>query len=246
MKKIFVLCIVVVAIMALSATSAFAYKVDTINFNDARHGSYAATTNACKACHDVHGGSTQYGTGIGPALYRWDTVAAGCNYCHLGVASATTTKVYTLGTPVAEHTIGAAVVYDSTDDSGIDLSLPIDALDCFDCHNAAPHGAGAAYPGATGTALISDATVNGFCARCHDLNDNAVTSHPLAAADTVTSWVGATMCTSCHTSGVTDGFPHQDGADYAFLGVATVTETAQDAKCITCHISGTLGVGLTY
>lgn len=246
MKKIMFLCIIVVAILAISATSAFAYKVDTINYNDARHGGYAATTNACKACHDVHGGSTNFGTGVASMLYRWDTASAGCTACHQGVAPLTTTVVYGVAAPVAEHTIGAAVVYDSTDDSGIDLSLPVDSLDCFDCHNAAPHGAGAGYPGASGTALITEATVNAFCARCHDKNDDVATSHPLAAFDSTTSWVSATSCTSCHTSAAADGFPHQDALDYAFLGVSTVTETAQDEKCIVCHISGISGVGLTY
>lgn len=248
MKKILFICIIVVAIMAISATSAFAYKVDTINYNNARHSGYATTTNACKACHDVHGGSTNLGTGVASMLYRWDTASAGCTACHQGAAPLTTTVVYGLVGAVAEHTIGAAAVLDSTDDTGISTTAPA-TLDCFDCHNAAPHGAGAGYPGATGTSLITEATVNAFCLRCHDKNDDVATSHPVGALgtfDSTTSWASSTNCTSCHTSAAGDGFPHQDAADYAFLGVAGVTEIAQDAKCITCHISGAAGVGLTY
>lgn len=267
MKKTIFIVLVVIAMLAMGATSAFAagYKVDTgwsvgADGDPAtlRHSGYATTTNACKACHDVHGAGTITALGAPTAtpsanlkLYRWDTSSDGCNACHLGTSALSAVQVYTVATALttAEHTLGVGVIPDSAADAGLALDgVNTTVLDCFDCHDAAPHGAGS-----TADLIKADLTtvagVNAYCGtRCHDLNDGDVTSHSLkpAPVDGVHAFVVADSCYKCHTSAGSAGFPHQDVDDYAFLGSATLADSALDAKCVSCHISGGSGVGLTY
>jgi len=253
-KTMFVLALAIV-IVAMSTTAAFAaYKVDVVDYDQAViHGGYGAATTACKACHDVHGG--QEGSD-GTPLFRWASAQAGCNACHTTGSALTTHVVYeTAGTIVAEHSIGASAVYDATDNADL-MRDTVANLGCLDCHDAGPHAAGEAttfFNGdADGGALIlaSWGSVTGYCAGCHDLNDDALTSHPLdGTADGVRAFVASDDCTDCHDSTAGSGFPH-DGANYAFLGAdgGTTADVYPDAVCIACHINGTatVGVGITY
>ncbi|MBE0476958.1 MAG: hypothetical protein IBX62_07680, partial [Coriobacteriia bacterium] len=102
-------------------------------YTDTAHSGYAATSNSCMYCHDIHQ-NTNY------KLFIADTATDGCMVCHYGVGAAAT-AVYNNAAPNAEHRVDASTfIPDATTDAPIQAIAPADRLDCLECHDAAPHG----------------------------------------------------------------------------------------------------------
>jgi predicted CXXCH cytochrome family protein len=208
---------------------------------DTVHSGYATTTNACKVCHDIHGNANY-------KLFIANDVATGCSTCHISVTAAPT--VYT---ETDVHRINVATtIPDGSTDTPLALTGDADELECLDCHNAAPHGAGAG----TGYALITESDNNSFCIRCHDENDGRVTAgvrasnntHVMIADGGAYTEFGATVaddcdagatsanCVNCHVDNV--DFPHS--GEYKLLTTGSAA-LALDAECRLCH-GATVGV----
>lgn len=252
MKRMSIIVVLALMVLAVGASLAQAAYVDSSNADPttALHAGYGAATNACQACHDVHGGDQS----TDAPLWRWATKQAGCEFCHLGAGAASGTEVYNLLAGVqAEHTIGGPVtIPDTVAGDTLSLGLVNTDLDCFDCHDGGVHGHDA---GAWGS-LITDYSDNWalYCGGgCHSGNDDVDnggggdSTHPIAAATGVTAFVATNVdeCRDCHITIAADGFPHQS-TEWMFLGVDGDPD-ALDAVCLGCHDDGAgSGVGQTY
>lgn len=244
------------------------------------HGNYTTATNKCSFCHAVHNAGTDYN-----GLNVWkltrtngDNEAMGaCKYCHVsGSVSVKLPYNYTGGAAAparARHSIDgtATVIPDSTVPGQLGAN---GYLDCLDCHNAAPHGAGNVYK-LTKDVGASSSMFTPICKRCHDKNfvdENDPwdkQSHPMVeSTDGMTrpdraaagrQVVGAGWdtrdCKRCHANGGSAGlgsFPHISRAA-RFLQSSAGDLTADgsggqlDVICLQCHRFGAgEGVGLTY
>ncbi|MDO8847561.1 MAG: cytochrome c3 family protein [Coriobacteriia bacterium] len=247
MKRMILVAVLALAMLATMSGVAFAGNTEGVagisqwDGVDTVHSGYAATTNACKVCHDVHGNANY-------KLFIDNNVSTGCSTCHVTLTAAP--NVYTGATDA--HVIGGALATlpDSSNTAGM---LGADAvLGCLDCHNAAPHGAGAG----TGYALVTEDDDNDFCLRCHDENDGRLTlgviadtnTHVMVAvgdsyirngditADDADAGVTSENCINCHVD-VTD-FPHS--GEYKLLTAGSAAD-ALDAECRLCH-GATVGV----
>jgi len=168
------------------------------------HGGYTATSNKCKICHALHGpddGAFHLIRNARPEITFW----GGCEQCHFQGSSFTVKYVYTFESFLGEHTIGAEVIPDSTNQlpeiafqpglavqpdqeirdlegRNADHYVTYDVLRCMHCHS--PHGNQVMGGGKIlrqdparngGTAQ----TVTDFCADCHDRNALPNVAHPL-------------------------------------------------------------------
>lgn len=215
------------------------------------HGSYATTTNQCKGCHAVHAATGTY------KLLRGSSLATACNYCHANTSGLITDKFVYEGGTGASHAIGVATIPDATSNTPIGSNL-----DCKDCHNAAPHGAGVAANGKlTSTTNPGGAGSVAFCGNCHDKNTDIVLntdSHIITAAtdfvrnSLTVAWSNTQYCTSCHKAngeGLPADFPHSSNSTRFLKSGALSTGLAN--VCVDCHTSGGSyssgdGVGRTF
>lgn len=192
---------------------------------DSPHSGYLQTTNKCKVCHAVHEAENASNTLNGEKLLR-STVAAACDYCHVGGPFGSSLQVY--GSNPAwygasagrEHNIGSTftTIPDSADPAGQatanDYAIA-GGLRCLSCHSV--HGAYTMpgrfvlktnpNPSKPGSAT----TQTEFCTDCH--SNNRVTVKDLGGVnDQVSHYmgvvIGATVasaasseCRSCHTGG---------------------------------------------
>lgn len=250
MKKTMIVVVLAVAMLATMSGIAYAgYATPDPNVDEqwAAHSGFAATTNYCKQCHDVHGGVMN--TDNTP-LWRYGTVTDVCYYCHVGGAAMSGDQVYGDTTFEAEHTIGATNVPDAAVAGPTHAGLGSDdKLGCFDCHDAAPHGAGATSSGwGSGGALITTTKSFGtaYCGGCHDLNDGGAlggggsdTTHPIVSSvtDATVAFGASQGCISCHDSTLANGFPHQTNGYAMLQDTALLTGGIYplDDICMTCH-----------
>ena len=156
-KKIALLVLAVVAIVALATAPAFAEGYNTPTeytrangYFSGPHGGYTTTTNKCADCHSTH-----YATGSF-MLLRANSREAACDYCHGGGGGSTVNimmdNAYKTMTSDFDYADGVAVV-DGSSGNGTGHTLgyagnaPADikpaysqpkGLACFDCHS--PHG----------------------------------------------------------------------------------------------------------
>lgn len=251
MKKMIIVTILALAMLFSMAASAYATGAGEGTFATAVelgdvanvHGTYAATTNACKVCHDVHGNANA-------KLFIAAVASDGCILCHdaLGLGAAVYQGVGTTA-HLADETItiipdGTGGVFDGN-------------LGCMDCHSAAPHGA---FEGTYGKLSTVDGTETDFCASCHLPNDGRVAgvnpTHIMVAQDLVTythALTGATSatCASCHTNfDGTDNADYPHEGNYKLLNQNVSSGTDLDDSCRPCHVDSTLnaeaGVGYDY
>lgn len=247
-KTVFVLVLAMVMILAMGSV-AHAATIEGINgisewvTSDSIHQGYASSVNACKVCHDVHENPNA-------KLFITDNMNDGCGLCHTG--GTTGVQVYT-GTE--RHTRGAMLIPDSggTNGPADDLTANISSggLICIDCHDAAPHGAGAPDPFIV--ALSTESTsMTDFCLKCHEVNDGRLVggqrtdklTHVMAGLGATYTEFGSTTtshadvgansstCANCHTNGTQTDFPHS--GNYKLL-VDGSTAKGLDVECRMCH-----------
>jgi len=160
-KKLFVVALAVVAIMALAVAPAFAEGYNTADeaytvgggFFTGPHGGYTTTTNKCADCHSTHYASGSY------MLLRANSREAACDYCHGGGGGSSTNimmdNVYKDADDVtlADGIVNTSVVTTDSAVLGTGHTLGYtgiapadiypaytaeDGFACFDCHS--PHG----------------------------------------------------------------------------------------------------------
>lgn len=232
------------------------------------HGGYLTSTNLCSFCHAVHNAGTD---GDGTGVYKLtrsstSTILGACNYCHYTGGIATKKPYDTSGygaQPVrAEHRInGSATIV--PDASNTTVALNDGVLDCFDCHNAAPHGAGEVYR-LTKDVGAGVGNVTPICKRCHTKNYTTsfdAVSHPMVTAGqyrggrtVVDPGIITSQCTNCHANVADKGlFPHTSNAARFLDTSAGDLNTAGtggslDVICLNCHKwnAGGSGVGVTF
>ncbi len=236
MKKLLIIAAIVVAIVAMTGTVAMAGQGSSgyntvVGATVSIHGSYADTGNECEVCHAVHGATGTY------KLLRNNSAASACNACHVGASALTAAKVYTFTSGVlAEHVIGASSVPDNGNGTSVS------SLACMDCHDAAPHGAGANASGKLSTAAYTGSE-QAFCAGCHEANNAGTDTHVFdSSADNVRAFAASGDCNDCHND--TAGFPHE--TQTLRFRAGTTSTDGVDAICLDCHDNGTSGVGRTY
>ena len=156
-RRILVLALIAVAILALTAAPALAegYNDPTeytraTGYEAGPHGGYNSTTNKCNDCHSTHYASGSY------VLLRANSREAACDFCHVGGGGSSINiqmdNTYNTAAAVAG---GADAVVDTGNDRGAGVGhtlgysggAPVDinpaysdsaGLACFDCHT--PHG----------------------------------------------------------------------------------------------------------
>ena len=159
-KKLFVVVLAVVAIMALAVAPAFAEGYNTADeaytsgggYFSGPHGGYTTTTNKCADCHSTHYASGSY------MLLRANSREAACDYCHGGgggstvnimmdneylAASADLTNgivnLSAVDTDTAALGTGHTLGYTGYAPADIEPAFTADqGFACFDCHS--PHG----------------------------------------------------------------------------------------------------------
>jgi hypothetical protein len=261
-RTLFVFGLVAILVLAMASVAVAsgynAYDSGTM-YTKNPHGGYTATSNKCKTCHAVHKAiASSY------KLLQNTSQATACDFCHIGAGAHTAKVVYAGTTPTTApngHTIG---VTGAIPDNAAATSI---TTACSSCHTV--HGANAILFASNPTKILKDTPLAGgtnvadtstayataygtrtaFCAACHDQNDDANISHPLAAQDGVTSFANAQKCLDCHDSVAT---PHGAATGYALLTGKDATQTASSAAlddvCRACHLNSgsTSGVGVTF
>lgn len=234
------------------------------------HGGYSSTSSICSFCHAVHNAGID---GNGGGVYKLTRssngqVSGACNYCHEsgGIASKQPYSTAAFGAePVrAQHRLGVAtIVPDSTIPTTVSIGLD-SMLDCKDCHNAAPHGAGEV----AGTKLFKDAGYTtsdetAVCVRCHNKNYVQVFnggSHAMTTSvDGGLAYRGVKVvifdtlstrkCVGCHGNLGTGMFPHISSASRFLMSAAGDLNGmggSLDAVCLTCHGFSGRQVGVDY
>lgn len=169
-KKILVLAVITVALIALTAAPAFA---EAQGYNDSGdytrangyfsgpHGGYTTTTNKCAVCHSTHYAEGSF------MLLRANSREAACDYCHGGGGGSTINiqmdNAYKDMTANFDYADGVVDLATDPDGYGTGHTLgytgeaPTDikpayqstqGLACFDCHS--PHGNSARMIGVIG------------------------------------------------------------------------------------------------
>lgn len=223
------------------------------------HGGYATTTNLCSFCHAVHNAGIDGNGGGAYKLTRSSNgqVLGACYYCHES-GGLVTKQPYSTASfdsePVrAEHRLGIATeVPDSTIPTTVSIGLD-SKLDCVDCHNAAPHGAGETADSKLFKDAVAVGNVTPVCVRCHNKNFVEIfngASHVMTVSPdgglayrgvtVVGGGVSSTRCVSCHSNLGKGMFPHISSAA-RFLKTAAGDLNASgssgslDAVCMECH-----------
>ena len=158
MRRAFVIALLAIAIVVLTATSAFAegYNNPTgpgdytraTGYFSGPHGGYTTTTNKCQDCHSTHYAFGSY------KLLRANTQEAACDFCHGGGGGSTINiqmdnayhdGAYDMGTSSAVST--TTMGFGTGHTLGYEGNAPADikpaysdpqGFACFDCHS--PHG----------------------------------------------------------------------------------------------------------
>ncbi len=125
-RRILVLALIAVAILALTAAPALAegYNDPTeytraTGYESGPHGGYNSTTNKCNDCHSTHYASGSY------VLLRANSREAACDFCHVGGGGSSINiqmdNTYDTAAAVAG---GADAVVDTGNDRGTGVATP--------------------------------------------------------------------------------------------------------------------------
>jgi hypothetical protein len=241
------------------------------------HAGYLSSTNKCEVCHSPHQagvfGDTDYTSY--KLLYGSTDAAAGatdaCSYCHVS-GSLGIIDVYN---PSGAYTIRGGHEMESTTDIPDSMwGVGAETFDCSDCHSV--HSANALdfgpspgnyeyilktnpswgtsqAPTASTATTDSAKSKTGFCAACHDMNDDFdynLDSHVMTdpvSPQVADAAANSEYCYGCHAaprvSGSADAMPSwpHDSDSIVLLGAqssSTTTMTDQtdmDDHCLSCH-----------
>jgi predicted CXXCH cytochrome family protein len=259
MKRFYLITMLAVAALSLSALPALAYdELDPPTgkgCNDCHgieegetsptvaptrtgpHGGYTTGTSKCATCHSVHGAASALK--LLPALTIRDT----CNSCHdgtggKGVYGALEARGLT---PGASHSIEETNVIPGGNLDGTPRTQTFSALNglltCSDCHS--PHGNQTVAPFTGDRARVSDP--EDFVSVSTTATDRLLRQRPTGAETTATVY-GSSWCGTCHQgrlagSGLTSNHPVEtETAGFAYETVQVIT--AAGASTTT---TGTLG-----